>query len=35
MSNLKAIRLDEGEARNLWLGTTKLHLFDPATGERL
>ena len=27
-------RLDEGK-EELWLDTTKLHLFDPATGERL
>ena len=28
-------RLDEGKEGELWLDTTKLHLFDPATGERL
>jgi len=28
-------RLDEGREGELWLDTTKLHLFDPATGERL
>jgi multiple sugar transport system ATP-binding protein len=28
-------RLDEGEEGELWLDSTKLHLFDPATGERL
>jgi multiple sugar transport system ATP-binding protein len=28
-------RLDEGKEGELWLDSTKLHLFDPATGERL
>jgi multiple sugar transport system ATP-binding protein len=28
-------RLDEGQEGELWLDTTKLHLFDPATGERI
>jgi multiple sugar transport system ATP-binding protein len=28
-------RLDEGKQGELWLDTTKLHLFDPGTGERL
>jgi multiple sugar transport system ATP-binding protein len=28
-------RLDEGKQGELWLDSTKLHLFDPATGERL
>ncbi len=28
-------RLAEGKEGELWLDTTKLHLFDPATGERL
>jgi multiple sugar transport system ATP-binding protein len=27
--------LDEGKEGELWLDSTKLHLFDPATGERL
>jgi multiple sugar transport system ATP-binding protein len=27
--------LDEGKEAELWLDSTKLHLFDPATGERL
>jgi multiple sugar transport system ATP-binding protein len=28
-------RLGEGKEGELWLDSTKLHLFDPATGERL
>jgi multiple sugar transport system ATP-binding protein len=28
-------RLDEGKEGELWLDSTKLHLFDPATGDRL
>src|SRR5262249_27577242 len=28
-------RLDEGKEGELWLDSTKLHLFDPGTGERL
>jgi multiple sugar transport system ATP-binding protein len=28
-------RLGEGKEGELWLDTSKLHLFDPATGERL
>jgi multiple sugar transport system ATP-binding protein len=28
-------RLDEGKEGELWLDTSKLHLFDPGTGERL
>jgi multiple sugar transport system ATP-binding protein len=27
--------LDEGKEGELWLDSTKLHLFDPATGDRL
>jgi multiple sugar transport system ATP-binding protein len=28
-------RLGEGKEGELWLDSTRLHLFDPATGERL
>jgi multiple sugar transport system ATP-binding protein len=28
-------KLGEGEEGNLWLDSTKLHLFDPESGERL
>jgi multiple sugar transport system ATP-binding protein len=28
-------RLNEGQEGELWLDSTKLHLFDPATGERI
>ena len=28
-------RLGEGKEGELWLDTSRLHLFDPDTGERL
>jgi multiple sugar transport system ATP-binding protein len=30
-----ASRIREGEQATLWLDTSKLHLFDASTGERL
>jgi multiple sugar transport system ATP-binding protein len=28
-------RLDDGEQGELWLDTSRIHLFDPDSGERL
>jgi multiple sugar transport system ATP-binding protein len=28
-------KLGEGQQGELWLDTSRLHLFDPATGQRL